>query len=558
MMNVLSGGGGKRLAGAICAAMAAISSLVLAAGLSGMPDALASESDSGDSEESSSQEATPFSSMNTIGYPTDGGYRSNVSELPDLIHNKESNAQNAIDNAPSRHIDSNGFTIQAVPADPDGYNITYLNADKRGCNTCHTMEDVYLNLPTFHNIMFCGYPTEQNYGNCIMCHSGWDPTMTQIHAIHNFSETFKNLGGTCESCHYIGEDGSFQRWDFEKYYLYKGYTDVAADDEAAQITIDYDQDTLTPTDKMFYKTLKQYVISPTDWRTDDSYMDPEIYENWVFTVGGDVDNPFSMTLPEMVEKFGTKTVVLDQQCTVNGVGNGFIYQCEVTGIPIKDVIEYAQPKVGVNAITQHAEDYYEFAYSIPITHGEDEDALLVLQVNGETLPNSQGYPVAAWWPAMSAGDQVKCLTGFDLEILDEDQAKSGVTVGDHEDPAVGTCGAKPNSAVLNYPTGVVLHYDEGQPVNLEGFADAYDEPIENVQFSLDGGETWLQMDTPDNDAERWTYWRMSFIPPEAGTYLLTIRATSIEPDGSERTCAWDTQFMFTLDPDFDGYEGEEE
>ena len=35
--------------------------------------------------------------------------------------------------------------------------------------------------------------------------------------------------------------------------------------------------------------------------------------------------------------------------------------------------------------------------------------------------------------------------------------------------------------------------------------------------------------------------------PAAGAYLLDIRTTSITPDGADRVCQYDTQFMFTVE-----------
>ena len=63
----------------------------------------------------------------------------------------------------------------------------------------------------------------------------------------------------------------------------------------------YDQETLTSNDDFFYKSIKEYGdFDASDWRTDDSNMDPELYNNWVFSVGGAVENPLEMTLPELV------------------------------------------------------------------------------------------------------------------------------------------------------------------------------------------------------------------------------------------------------------------
>ena len=97
--------------------------------------------------------------------------------------------------------------------------------------------------------------------------------------------------------------------------------------------------------------------------------------------------------------------------------------------------------------------------------------------------------------------------------------------------------------MLNYPTGIVLSGEEAKTVHLEGFADAWDEPIKKMEFSFDHGETWTVVDTPDNNADNWTYWSRS--APAAS--LLDIRTTSITPDGADRVCQYDTQFMFTVE-----------
>ena len=84
-------------------------------------------------------------------------------------------------------------------------------------------------------------------------------------------------------------------------------------------------------------------------------------------------------------------------------------------------------------------------------------------------------------------------------------------------------------------------------MHLEGFADAWDEPIKKVEFSFDHGKTWKVLDTPNNNADYWTYWRMDFTPPSPGAYLLDIRTTSEKPDGTDRVCQYNTQFMFTVE-----------
>ena len=190
-----------------------------------------------------------------------------------------------------------------------------------------------MSLPTYHRLIFFGYPTEQSYQNCIACHSdsysGHKLADAHAHACTSKAPCSTDDDGNCQSCHYINPNtGVFERWDEVKYNLYKGITDVAADEAKPAIT--YDQTTITPAENRIFKTVKD---EPNEWLTDDSKQDLSIYENWVISVDGDCENPVEMTLPEMEEQFGTVKQVMKMDCTINGVGQATIMQSEVEGIP---------------------------------------------------------------------------------------------------------------------------------------------------------------------------------------------------------------------------------
>ena len=243
-------------------------------------------------------------------------------------------AANAEANEPLRYTDRNGFTVQPVPSDDRAFNITYLNAENRGCTSCHTLESAIMSLPTYHRLIFFGYPTEQTFANCIACHSktyqGTNYLGEAIHNTHMTNAMFTSQGGTCFSCHYNDvETQTLGRWDDYKYNLYHGITDVAA--EEVQVTTSYDQTTITPAENRFFKTVKD---EPSEWLVDDTQVDPSIYENWTVSIDGDCDNPVTMTLPEMEEQFGTVKQVMKMDCTINGVGQATIMQSEVEGIPL--------------------------------------------------------------------------------------------------------------------------------------------------------------------------------------------------------------------------------
>lgn len=273
------------------------------------------------------------------GFPTEGRFVDGVASLPDFYKNTEKNESNAKAEAPRRYTDRNGNLVQPVPTDELGWNNTYLDADNRGCTSCHTLENALMSLPTYHRLIFFGYPTEQSYQNCIACHSdsySGHKLADAIHTLHMNSTMFvDDDNGNCQSCHYIDSNtGVFERWDEVKYDLYKGITDVASDELKASVT--YDQTTITPAENRIFKTVKD---EPNEWLTDDSKVDTSIYENWVISIDGDCENPVEMTLPEMEQQFGTVKQVMKMDCTINGVGQATIMQSEVEGIPLKAIID---------------------------------------------------------------------------------------------------------------------------------------------------------------------------------------------------------------------------
>lgn len=487
---------------------------------------------------------------NNIGYGENGGTTlDNYPEYAEKLVYGEKVAANAEANQPTRYVDALGFTYQPVPSDPKGWNLTYLNADERGCLSCHTsFDDIVMSLPTKHNVYGSGYPTITTIANCLGCHRnashGNIPMSVSIHGIHNGSAAFGAMNGSCDSCHYISNGAStpgenmFELWDYAKYDLYQGITNVSADDAALDLS--YDQTTISQLNQIFFESLNN---EPANWRTT---CDPAVADEWIITIGGEVENPIEMSVTELKEQFGTKTFTMKQPCIENSTGNAWIYQAELTGISMKDIIDYVKPSDTVTNIKCTSEDGYNMV-SPAFANVNVEDCLLVTEINGEPLPAAQGYPLTLAVPRNSAASYIKTIMTIDFVTKDGGSHTETASVFAPDDPHVGVTQAKPNSAVLNYPDGVVLSDQAGKPVTIEGFADGYEEPIAKVEYSLDKGKTWTTLETPDNDPTCWTYWRLTYTPAEPGAYLLKIRTTSIAADGTERVCARDTNFLFNVE-----------
>lgn len=471
-------------------------------------------------------------------------YNSKEAALPYEYSNIPKNEASAKANAPRVTTLDSGVQIQTVPDDDRGWNNAYMDADNRGCNACHVLEDIVTQMDSYHGVVYYKYPTTQTIATCVACHSFYKtPLRDSIHGTHLGDAAFQAMNGSCQSCHYIDGDGNYERWDYVKYDHLVGITDIAADDVNVEIT--YNQDEITPIENMYYKSTKVVNMEPSGWLTDNSQITPDIMEQWEITVSGDVDNPFTMKLTDMIEKFGTVTQVMSTQCCINGAGESMIYQAEVTGIPLERIFEYAGVHDDVTTFDAIGYDTYgsmKNSYPMNFDFVMENDGILVIELNGEPLPANQGYPCATWVYNASSGNNVKFVT--ELVASKQENPAHWALVGDFIDPATGEVFSKPNIGVLSTPSGTI--FSAGEPVHLEGYADAWDEPILSMEYSFDHGQTWVKIDTPDNSSRYWTYWKMDFTPDEPGSYLLRMRATSLTNTGEERVSNVYTDFLINV------------
>lgn len=438
----------------------------------------------------------------------------------------------------------NGVKVQKTPfntSPADGklirsWNNLYLNADNRGCTACHTIEDALEMMETYHGIIYMGYETEQGLQNCFGCHGFYSTKLRDsVHNVHQRSAAFKAMGGTCESCHYISDDGEFQRWDYVKYDVLFGLTDLAAD--TVETSFDWNQTEITPHEKMFFKSIKS---DPSTWITDESQTSDEAFENWTIKFTGDIDNPCEMTVAELIEKYGTETRVMKYHCVINGPGQGMIYQAEVTGIPIEKIMADLGVHEDANMFYSIGSDGY--CYNIYTQTMLDEKGMLVVGLNGDRIYADQGWPVSFWRNEMSAGNFTKQVVELKFEHSD---GGSWDFYGDFTDATTGRPFDKPNVAVLNVTDGQI--FEAGQPIHLEGFADAWNEPIVKLEFSFDRGATWQEYPIENATTQQWVYWTMDIANiAEPSSYLLRIRATSQMADGGLRVNDELTNFMFNV------------
>lgn len=424
------------------------------------------------------------------------------------------------------------------------YNTFILNADNRGCNSCHALDDA-LKANIDHHLYYGAYEAEPiTYGDCIACHSAYDVDVKDFMHGHMNYESFNNMGGNCNSCHYIDDADNYEMWDMVKNDVLKGITDVSS--EEIDVDVAWNQTEITPLDKMFVESKAEADYEHEYFEHTENYLE----EYSVKLFGEVLDAPVEMTIQEMIDACGTETRVEASQCVINGPGSSYIYQAEITGIPMKKLIEHLGLDGAITSFTCYAPDGYAIQTTLD-DYVLESNPLLVYEVNGEELTDEQGYPLRLWnGGGRSAGANTRYITDIEFkggEPVNNDplSSVSGGSFGGFVFPGTEALVNKPNIGVLTAESGQI--FPAGQPIHLEGYANAYNEPIQKLEFSFDRGETWIEVATENTNQVQWVYWKMDIGSlTEPGSYLLKMRATSLDLEGNERVNEYLPSFLINV------------
>jgi DMSO/TMAO reductase YedYZ molybdopterin-dependent catalytic subunit len=155
------------------------------------------------------------------------------------------------------------------------------------------------------------------------------------------------------------------------------------------------------------------------------------------------------------------------------------------------------------------------------------DALLVYEMNGETLPPDHGYPVRLLVPGWVGIASIKWLG--QIEVADHPLFSPWNTTQYRLTGAAYPPDSPPltNQAVksaFELPFGATL--TAGERHVLTGRSWSGEKPVKRVEFSSDGGSTWkrARLHGP-NLANAWVRWKVAWKPAAAGSYELLARAT---------------------------------
>lgn len=429
------------------------------------------------------------------------------------------------------------------------YNIYRLNNDNRGCNSCHAdLNKVLENLSqTMHpspNSEILN--AEMTVDQCLFCHTyspGYIPTQyefgTLMHNVHygiEFADEFEDeYNGNCYSCHDATNDGlGMMLWDQTKFERLRGVTKV----ENVEGEFSIDQDTIMEQEDMFnmdaWNRLYDRMRSGAEYA--DTPMPDSLFDSWPITVDGEVNEPYTAMLPDLVKEAEEAGVVVTkvskEVCNWNGTGAGSVSNVEITGIPVSWLIEKAggyKEGVDINGVRVMRADGSS-KRAMPLEKVDGGEAFLVYEINGERLTAANGFPCTNWCEGVDPEVNSKQMNEYKV-VTDAPDFNDHVYEFEHHDgnpngwiDAEGNWTNKPNATILDVPEGLIIQ--NGEPYTFHGYVDAYDEKIVSVEFSMDFGATWTKHELGDTDVNKLIWFDYTWTPEEESAYCLQIRATT--------------------------------
>jgi DMSO/TMAO reductase YedYZ molybdopterin-dependent catalytic subunit len=283
-------------------------------------------------------------------------------------------------------------------------------------------------------------------------------------------------------------------------------------------------------------------------------IDPE---TWTLEIGGEsAERPMTFTVAELKDRFEHYTYQLQLECGGNGrsefvppaSGNqwsvGAVGCAEWTGVRLRDVLEEVGIKDDAVYMAYYGADTHASGdpTKVPISRGApiqkalEPETLIAWAMNGEDIPEINGYPLrlmCAGWPGSVCG---KWLSKIVIRNQVHDGPKMTGTsyrvpckrvAPGSEVPEDEMCiiESMPIKSLITFPrSGIEQSISEKFAVR--GHAWAGDDEVAAMHVSIDFGAKWQKanLKSPANRFA-WQHWNTEIEFPETGYYEVWARAT---------------------------------
>jgi DMSO/TMAO reductase YedYZ molybdopterin-dependent catalytic subunit len=280
---------------------------------------------------------------------------------------------------------------------------------------------------------------------------------------------------------------------------------------------------------------------------------PYLFEqDWRVRVDGLVEHPVTLDLAAL-RAIPAHTVRVTMECAGNGrarleprpVSQPWLVEAvgtaEWTGAPLRDVLAAAgADPAGVEVVFTGADHGVErgveqdYQRSLTVAEAAERDVILAYEMNGQPLAPQHGFPVRLVAPGWYGMAHVKWLTH--IEVVGEPFTGFQQAVAYRFRQEAGEEGEPVTRIAMRalvIPPGFPDFMSRARllrpgPVVLEGRAWSGRAPVERVEVSVDGGQSWLDTELePSEHRWAWRRWRRDWTA-QPGDYVLTARAIAAD------------------------------
>jgi DMSO/TMAO reductase YedYZ molybdopterin-dependent catalytic subunit len=252
------------------------------------------------------------------------------------------------------------------------------------------------------------------------------------------------------------------------------------------------------------------------YNVDIDIVKPRVdHSTWQLEVRGLVDRPYRLTYETLQHNFEVVEMAHTLTCVSNEVGGDLISTTIWRGVRLRDVLQRAGLRAGVDDVVFRAVESY--SDSIPLAKALEDRTLVVFGMDGAALPREHGFPARIIVPGIYGMKNVKWVTS--IEAVSRDYQGYWQERGWSDVARVKT------ESRIDVP-GDGSTVVEG--TRVAGVAWAGDRGVRAVEISEDGGATWRPA-TLERELSpvAWRRWVAS-LSPGTGHRRVVVRATDGE------------------------------
>jgi DMSO/TMAO reductase YedYZ molybdopterin-dependent catalytic subunit len=275
-------------------------------------------------------------------------------------------------------------------------------------------------------------------------------------------------------------------------------------------------------------------------------------DTWQLSIAGLVARPQAIDFPQL-RKLPKIEMTAFLECTGNSRSrfspeaegtpwqNDAVGNASWGGVLLRDILELAGIRPGAVDVVSQGADLAEMRRGLSVAIALHGSAMLAFEMNGEPLPAAHGGPIRLIVPGWSGIASTKWLIGLDVADRPFVGPYQGdlYTIQDRDGAFLAPIREMPVKSIIAWPSSS-MQLDPGAHV-VWGFAWSGYAPIDRVELSADGGDSWL----PATIVERagpfsWVRWEYEhhFSP---GSTTLMARATDERAITQPKTAQWNAK-----------------